>query len=150
MIPAIRRSGGGAGGGRSATKAEQLAYIDSHANEIRDSIKVVRLLKNFPHPWAISPSALACAWALLARIDHADADLFIVENLLNGLRIEDVTHPAAALRRRLSRTDQYAPSVGEAFLLTLKAWNHYRDGDKIEKLQAPRNGWPKPSEFRLR
>jgi hypothetical protein len=150
IVPAMgpRGRAGGSGGSRQATKHELLDYIDNHADEIQDALGVVRMVRN--GSFSISPSALATAWALLARVDRVGADLFVVEHFVKGLHLEDTAHPAAALRRRLGRDDRWAPPYGEGFMLVLKAWNHWRNSEKVERLQAPRTGWPKPSEFHIR
>lgn len=138
---------GGSNTNLNPTKAEQRTYLRSHEGEIREAMKVVKAAKASGQPLNTSPSSIASAWVLLARRDHNGADLFVVEQLINGLRIDDPNTPQAALRRRLSRFDVYRPTHGEGFLLILKAWNHWKRGEAVEKLQAPRSGWPKPDDF---
>lgn len=139
------RTGGGNSG--QITKAEQRTYLEDHKREILDGIQVLRAAKSAATPLNIPPSVVASAWVLLARKDRTGADVFVVEYLCKGLNIIDQASPQAALRKRLTRTDIYRPSVGEGFLLILKAWNHWRKGETITKLQAPRDGWPKPEDF---
>lgn len=145
MLP--RGAGGGSGGG-TMTKQQQLDYIDVHADEIEEATKVARKAKG--GEFNVSITVIGAAWAILARVDRLGADTFIVENLIQGLHVDAEKHPARALRRRLTRRDQYAPSHGVGFWLILKAWNHWREGDQIDRLQEPRFGWPKPSEWNIR
>lgn len=149
VVAGMKAAGGGGSSAGVITKAEQRAYLENHRDEILDAIRVFRTVKSAATPITISASKVAAAWVLLARKDRAGADLFIVDYLAKGLNITDADTPQAALRRRLTRTDQYQPTHGEGFLLILKAWNHWRRGDTITKLQAPRDGWPKPEDFGL-
>jgi hypothetical protein len=147
VVTGMRMEGSGGSSGGSITKAELRTYLEAHKEEILDAIKVQRAVKSAATPINISSSKVAAAWVLLARKDRAGADLFVVDYLARGLNITDQNSPQAALRRRLTRTDVYRPTHGEGFLLILKAWNHWRRGDQITKLQAPRDGWPRPEDF---
>jgi len=130
------------------TKPELRAYLTEHAEEIRASMKVVYAATGVGLKFAAPSSRLAMAWALCARKDPEAADLFIIENVVQGKRLDD-GHPAKALRDRLLRTDVYRPKPAEAFLLTLHAWNIWRDNRQVTRLQPPRE-WPVPSEFTIR
>lgn len=144
--------GGGKGGGGGAkaltTKPELYAYLNEHKDEITDSLKVVHAMTATGMRFAAPSSKMAAAWVLLARLDAAAADLFIINYVVKGLDLTP-THPAKSLRDRLLRTDVYRPNPSTAFLLTLHAWKHWRNGTELDKLQAPRV-WPKPDEFGLK
>lgn len=136
---------------RQLTKTEIHKYAQAHRSEVEAAVKVAKLLR--PAGFSVPPAILATAYAVLARVDTYGADVFIVDNVIKGVGIEFENHPARRLRTRLTRNDRWAlREAGEAFMLTLKAWNHWRDegNDSVEKLQRPRDGWPRPSEFRIR
>lgn len=138
---------GGGGGGAKAltTKPELYAYLREHKQEITDSLKVVHAMTGVGLRFAAAASKMAAAWVLCARRDPEAADLFIVEQVIRGRYLGD-TDPASHLRTRLTRTDVYRPNSGTAFMLTLYAWNHFRKGTKLDRLQAPRV-WQKPNDF---
>ena len=130
------------------TKPELRAYLTEHKDEIVASMEVVKAMQAVGMRFAAPASKMASAWALCARKDRTGADLFIIENVVQGKRLDD-GHPAKVLRDRLLRTDIYRPKPGQGFLLTLHAWNHWRNDSRIDRLQPPR-AWPRPSEFVIR
>lgn len=139
-------------GGRAlglTTKPELGRYLEEHQDEIKAALRVVGAMSATGLKFATGASKMATAWVLTARLDREAADLFIVDHAIQGKHLDD-GHPAKALRDRLLRTDMHRPTPGEAFLLTLWAWNIWRDNRTVSKLQAPSKGWPLPSEFRLR
>jgi len=130
------------------TKPELRAYLTEHRDEIVASMEVVKAVQAVGLRFAAPASKLASAWALCARKDRDGADLFIIENVVQGKRLDD-GHPAKALRDRLLRTDVYRPKPGQGFLLALHAWNHWRNETQLKSLVPPRT-WPRPSEFVIR
>lgn len=140
---------------RKLTKTEVMRYADQRATEITEAMKVVALLRK--NGFTVPGTTIATAYAVLARVDRTGADIFIVEQLIKGIGIDHDDEPAKRLRERLTRTDKWGvTNTGEAFMLVLKAWNQWREGDgrggpaRVQKLQQPRGGWPKPSEWRIR
>lgn len=134
---------------RKLTKTEVMRYADTHSAEIAEAMKVVGLLRK--NGFTVPGTTIATAYAVLARVDRTGADIFIVEQLIKGVGIDHDDEPAKRLRERLTRTDKWGvTNTGEAFMLVLKAWNQWRNGERVQKLQIPRGGWPKPSEWRIR
>lgn len=88
---------------------------------------------------ACAPSLIGLAFFLCARVDRVAAEEFFVTQLVesSGLRHGD---PAHTLGRRLANDSDRRGSTADfnklAYILT--AWNHYRVGAQITKLQAPK------------
>ena len=133
---------------RIATMPELRRYFDEHRAEIVAAHKIKASVGG--NGFSISPAVLATAWVLCARKDQAGADLFFIDNLIKmvGMGNEE-GHPARQLRKRLTRTDRWRVKPAEGLLLSLHAWNLWRDGRLVDKL-LPMREWPKPSEFVIR
>ena len=89
-----------------------------------------------------SPSIVGAAFLLCYRIDPEDAEEFFVTKFINteGLTADD---PVKALRHLLGNLTGRS-SEGrryDQFRYILLAWNHFRDGRRMSRIQAPRGGW---------
>lgn len=91
----------------------------------------------------VRPGVAAMAYLVCAQIHPEQADKFFEDQLGNGVGMA-YDDPANALVRRLTN---YRTHVGQDMQLPaqwnhiIKAWNHFRNGEKVQKLSEPRNGW---------
>lgn len=127
-------------GGRtqlSTTELKHFVYSDRAAVEraARMSVRLVNLKFSGP------AGAIAAMYYLCAEKDQEAADLFFGEHLGEGLNVGH-SHPAKALTRRFVNAGPDGMTQNEAFLLSGLAWNKWRKNEKVERLQAPRAGWP--------
>lgn len=131
----------GGANARLLTKKELLAWGQDPAR--RPGIdRAIQVFNRHANTKAPGPgSVIASAYYLCAKADREAAELFYVEQYIEGLGV-DLGSPAKALHRRLSRNEGQMNS-NEMFLLTLKAWNHWRKNERIERVLPPKNGWPK-------
>lgn len=98
----------------------------------------------------IQPSVLGFCYYICGRIDRDDADAFFRDQFIEGNGLHD-GDPAKALFRRFAtdaaRFGKTSFSAGSmrsdrvAYFIT--AWNHFRSGGRISKLQGPKGGWTK-------
>ncbi|MBS2531985.1 hypothetical protein KGQ20_04300 [Catenulispora sp. NF23] len=91
----------------------------------------------------IPPAQLGFAYWLLARIDAAPANWFM-QRIADGAGLQ-LGHPALVFRDRLRREREALRGRGSLsadliLALLIKAWNCYRAGDTITKLQLPTGG----------
>jgi len=91
----------------------------------------------------IPPAQFGFAYWLLARIDAAGADWFM-QRIADGVGLQ-LGHPALVFRDRLRREREALRGRGSLSAdlilgLLIKAWNSYRAGDSITKLQLPTGG----------
>lgn len=89
-----------------------------------------------------APSVVSAAFMLCYRIDPDDAREFFVTKLINteGLTADD---PVKALRYLLGNL-KGRDSSGiryDQLRYILVAWNHFREGRRVTRIQAPRGGW---------
>lgn len=135
------KAGNVATGGRThaPTNAEMSAYIEENPSIRRAAEVGVRSRTSVP----VAPSVIGTAYLLAAELSFENAEYFYVTQLIDcvGLREGD---PARALLRRF----QHEATVGgrqidpdDAFRYCIVAWNHYRAGRQISKMQAPKGGW---------
>lgn len=85
----------------------------------------------------------AMAYYMCANIDQEAADKFFVTQLAEKIGLEKNT-PANALLRRLANyksATNTKMSDADLWNYTIIAWNHFRSGNDVEKLQPPRNGF---------
>lgn len=133
------------GGPLVVTHQEMSAYIAVHP-EIRRAVEVAQLARQASVPGA--SSMVGTAYHICARIDLAAAEKFYVDQLIEtvGLQMGD---PARVLLRRLQEEHKASGrpmNPDDAFRLTCLAWNHFRAGRQVTKLQSPKGGWT-PSNF---
>lgn len=87
------------------------------------------------------PAVTVAVMLMLRQIDGVDQREF-AEALISGAGL-DAGSPILALRERLDRIKQSRVRVSDRDLIGLfvVAWNAYRDGRLLRKLQRPTNGW---------
>lgn len=89
----------------------------------------------------VRTALIGIAYYICARINYADAETFYVEQLIEGIGLQP-NDPAKTLQTRLVQDSDKQSDRADfgklAYMLT--AWNRFRRGEKISKLQAPRGG----------
>jgi hypothetical protein len=128
------------------TYAEMRAYFTEHP-EIRFATDVAQQSRTeLPCP----PSVIGATYQICAAIDRSAANVFFVDQLINsiGLRVGD---PAHTLKKRLRAEAGEGSDHGSAsrnrmsednvIRYVFTAWNAFRDGRQVTKLQAPKGGW---------
>lgn len=120
------------------TQAEMREFLRSHP-QARRAAEVANKGRKYV---AAMPSVIGATYFLAAEKDLEGAELFFAHQLIEGFGLQP-GDPAHTLLRRLSlsRTDVKRMTVDEQLRYVLSAWNAFRDGRKITKLQAPRGGW---------
>lgn len=118
---------------KKLTSAEYDVVHDQHVDTISRALECA-LSARYKVP--VSPSVFSFAWWLLTRIDREQAYTFLVsvaegENLRHGM-------PAYTLRQRLIRESGNRLTRNEILHLIFAAWNAFRDGNEIVKLQMPK------------
>jgi hypothetical protein len=91
----------------------------------------------------VPPAQLGFAYWLLAGID-AEAATWFMQRIADGAGLQ-LGHPALVFRDRLRREREALRGRGSlspdlVLALLIKAWNSYRAGDTITKLQLPPGG----------
>lgn len=92
-------------------------------------------------------SAYAGIYPVLAEMDLEEADWFY-DHLSHG-HIEKETHPVLVLRNTLIHHVRDVPVTYDRMYLTaliIKGWNHFRDGDEIDRILFRRGG-KAPEQF---
>lgn len=143
----LRGYGGGLNTAQSPTSQQLLAVLDAHpglrdgmpvANQVRKQIKVQRGLT-------------AALYYIFRQIDEVDAETFFAR-LADGKGLED-GDPILVLRKTIIRDAMAThPSInrGRLWALTVKAWNFWRNGDRISLLRfqpggSAKESFPKPA-----
>ncbi|MEU3452095.1 hypothetical protein ABZ671_00430 [Micromonospora sp. NPDC006766] len=127
------------GGAGYVTPAEVLVYIEDHP-ELRRAVQVAQMSRGAV---PAAPSAVASAYHLCASLDVPGAERFYVDQLIKSVGLQE-GDPALALQRKLQRamnSDGRQMHPDDAFRFAVLAWNHFRAGTRISKLQAPKGGW---------
>jgi hypothetical protein len=131
----VRVPGGGLG---NPTHAELADFLSRNPG-VRRAVDVAGMGRNRVRA---TSTALGTAYFLCAELDRDQADHFYVEQLVEnvGLRPSD---PALILSRRLGDLagDRRVAPTEDGLRFMLLAWNVYRSGRRITRLQAPRGGW---------
>lgn len=93
-----------------------------------------------------TPTVILVASIIFARIDMSASDAFISGLALGGY---PVNHPITTLDRRLQRDrrKEVKNSFRSDLGIFIAAWNAWRDGREISKLQRPLGGEYKASNF---
>lgn len=95
----------------------------------------------------VRASNLAMAYYSAAKVDPACAREFFITQILKG---EGMVYesPANALIRRMQNAKNQKMTEVDQYNYVIHAWNHYRQGNQIVKLQAPaswgENGYAVP------
>jgi hypothetical protein len=115
------------------THSELLEFLSENRDAIlRAAEKAVYVRAGFPH---MAQSVLGTAYFLCYEISPQEA-LDFFERLRDGAGLE-AGSPILTLRNRIVRDqrNQVKNGVDRQLALTIKAWNFYRAGSVIEKLQ---------------
>jgi hypothetical protein len=123
--------------GTKPTNAEIIAYISATPTMSR-AVDVASKARVLP----VTPSAVAAAFHICARIDADAAEQFYINQLIDCMGLTDGDMALALLRRyqressggkRMDKTD--------VFRYAIYAWNYFRKGRRMTKLQAPIGGF---------
>lgn len=131
----------GAGGTYRPTDAEiHDVFVGPDGDLVAEAEKVSSLIRR-EKGLSARASVIGIAFVSAARVDRAAAQEFFVKQLAHseGLIKES---PANVLRRRMKNAERDLMSDTEQFNYIIHAWNHYREGNIIERLQAPRSWGP--------
>lgn len=139
------------GSRRLPTVAEILDWIDANPSIYRAADVAAQ---SHRRRLAMAPAALGAAYYICSTVDARSgtdtgsvfaAEEFFVKQLLE---LENLAPGSAARALRFRLEDAANRSTGgrpmhadAAFRYTLLAWNHFRDGTFLTKLQAPKGGW---------
>lgn len=120
---------------------EILSTVRDRYDEISEAARVATRIRNADVQ--VRASITGLAYVICSTIDKDAANKFFVEQLAEnvGLAKDD---PANALRRRLANHRNAAGTKmtdADQWNYMISAWNHFRRGNKVEKLGLPRNGW---------
>lgn len=92
----------------------------------------------------VNPSVAMTCFYLASKVNQKDAESFFIDKLMHNIGLE-LNDPANALKLRLSNlslaTGGRKVDPSEAFRYIVVAWNHFRRGNKVTKIQKPREGW---------
>lgn len=127
------------------TFSEMRLYYDEHP-EIDYAVEIALKARVLP----CAPSTIAALYHVCASKDRAAAELFFGEQLIAGIGLSR-TDPAYALRVKL-RAGEVRERDGDGetrrrfreddiIRYVLLAWNLFREGRRVQKLQAPKGGW---------
>lgn len=127
------------GGYASPSYAEMHSYIDANPS-IRRAVEVAQRSQSNRIP--ASPSTIGSAFFVCARRDVPSAELFYITQLIDsvGLRIGDPAH-TLQLRLRKEAGEGRQMHADDVFRYCILAWNAFRAGRELKKLQAPHGGW---------
>lgn len=122
------------------TADEMITYIRRNEAELIAATEIGNMVTG--HQLPVSASSIGTMWYLTRRISAGDADSFWVTQVIKGnLLIEG--DPASALRHRFlkdNRAGRRTPPI-DVMLYGAIAWNHYRLGTRVSRLQGPKGGF---------
>lgn len=123
----------------AATYAEKKSLLDRNPDAIIDAVDIANRGR---HTIPAAPSAIGAAYYLAAQVNKSAADEFFNDKLIKQLGHRE-GEPARALLNRFAkhRTDKTRIDADEVIRLTLIAYNHWRKGNTISKVQGPKGGW---------
>lgn len=122
------------------TADESITYIQRNESNLVAATEVGTQVTSYQLP--VSASSIGSMWYLTHRVNSEDADTFWITQVIKGSLIME-GDPAYALRDRIlkdSRAGRRLPPI-DAMLYGAVAWNHYRQGNQVQRLQAPRGGF---------
>lgn len=131
--------GGGGNAQVGPTQAELLDFINANPEVIRAAEVALRSKGNLP----CAPTAIGTAYFMCSRIDVYKAEHFWVHQVIDGLQLTE-SDPAYALRNRLQKEvmdGRRRMVADDVYRYGIVAWNHYRAGNPLTRLQAPKGGW---------
>lgn len=115
------------------TDLELEAYRKNHEAEVSGSLAIAEHAK----ACNLTATTLATIAIILRRIDAAEADRFL-NQLVTGTMLE-ANDPAYVLRERLRKeSESELRNYETRRALVFIAWNHFRDGNKIDRINLPR------------
>lgn len=127
-------------GHRRASRAEHIAWFAEHEQDMIETTKAG--LRIAASKVGLSPKESTILWWVLSKIDEEEATDFFAK-LSSGVGLDE-GHPILHLRNKLmSNAAATAGNKMPAFhkpALVLKAWNLYRDGEKVKVLSYQPGG----------
>jgi hypothetical protein len=135
----IERGTSSHGGTVQPTHAEMMAYIDANPS-IRRSAEVANKARGKVQ---VAPSAIGTAYHMCSALSVSDADAFYITQVIECMGLYE-GDPARALLVRIQNDATLSGrqmDVDNAIRYCISAWNHFRKGAKVTKLQAPKGGW---------
>lgn len=134
-------------GKTNPSSSELLEYMERNTSEVAEAVTVSQMVRG---KLPIAASIIGGSYFLCKRIPDTGpevaklADQFFVEQLIQGLGLQ-ADSPAKALRTRLEnmkiQLGNRNPDPLDAFRYVITAWNYFRTGAAIVKLQRPKSGW---------
>jgi hypothetical protein len=131
--------------GTRPTVAELDATLIAHPDIYDVSARTVANVSRIDCP----PSGIGLCWWLFMQLDETGADEFM-SRVADGIGL-DAGHPALVLRERLRKehlASRHSIDVREGAALIITAWNGWRAGRSLTKLQMPfpltNENYPRP------
>ncbi|MEQ4205776.1 hypothetical protein [Actinopolymorpha sp. B9G3] len=126
------------GGRVNPTQGEMREFLDTYP-QVREAVVVSVKAQKY---LSCAPSVVGTAYYICAECDRAAADQFFVTQLIEGIGLT-ATSPARALAKRLNDLGSTRGRVNgdDALRYIFVAWNAYRAGRGLTRLQAPKGGW---------
>ncbi|MGH3489282.1 MAG: hypothetical protein ACRDP8_15410 [Actinopolymorphaceae bacterium] len=120
------------------TQGEMREFLEAYP-EVREAVGVSVKAQKY---LSCAPSVIGTAYYICAECDREQADQFFVTQLIEGIGLTS-TSPARALAKRLNDLGSARGRVNgdDALRYIFVAWNAYRDGRGLSRLQAPKGGW---------
>ena len=115
-------------------------YVETHP-EVRQAVHVAQASRRAM--LSVSHSTLAANYHICAKINEQDAQRFYMEQLIGGVNLQP-EDPGMVLRNRFeyeAKIKGRLMAPEEVFRYTFMAWNLFRKGTKVKKLQGPKGGW---------
>jgi hypothetical protein len=128
---------GRVGGDMEPTHAELLAFIDAEPRLRDASDFAIRARSDLR---SVRPSVFGLSWLIFTGINDIEAQVFF-DRVRDGADIS-VGHPVHTLRARIWRAREMEERLTEHEQLALfvMAWNHFRAGSSVARLQLPKGG----------
>lgn len=122
------------------TADESVTYIRRNEGLLVVAAEIGQQVVKYRLP--VSPSTIGTLWALCHRISPEDATSFWLDQVVKGELIEE-GDPAWAYRNRALAEHRAGRRIDpdNALQYGAVAWNHYRDGNIVTRLQAPKGGF---------
>lgn len=129
----------GGGGNYRPTDAEILEVVTGREGALITEADRVASLVRRERGLNARASVIGIAYVQAAKIDAAAAQEFFVQQLTHSTGMTR-TSPANALRRRFRNAEKMSDT--EQYNYIIHAWNHYREGNSLERLIAPKSWGP--------
>jgi hypothetical protein len=128
---------GGGGAGYTPTHTEMLEYIAAEPR-LRDAADYAMRARGQFKPVRVSVAAMA--WMLLHGVDGLAAEVFL-ERVADGADLHS-RHPVLTLRERLTnaKVSDERLTEHEQLALFCLAWNAWREGRELSRMQLPKGG----------